>query len=258
MITKQKHIIAYFALLVSFAIPAQATTLIYSDEATFKADLSTSVTDTYGTELGYPAGVNNPNLRLLNDTEMSAVFGQTRYIGTGAGSNFIQQHSILGHPFSPLDNKYSPIASVLLDFRQTTLGDFRGVSAVGFQVAANVVGEDNGPNYAFVTYHGGLTSSFLLPLHNPNPQAPLFQIDRNFKYWGITSSSPIQSIHLGREDGSPMSINGSFAIIDNLTIGMISPVPEPSAWIMMLIGFGIVGSVMRFRQRQSTSGNFSS
>ena len=35
--------------------------------------------------------------------------------------------------------------------------------------------------------------------------------------------------------------------------GQVSPVPEPATWAMMLAGFGIVGGVMRGRQRTSIS-----
>ncbi|MBT9472342.1 MAG: PEPxxWA-CTERM sorting domain-containing protein [Phenylobacterium sp.] len=37
-------------------------------------------------------------------------------------------------------------------------------------------------------------------------------------------------------------------LLDNVSIGVSSAVPEPATWAMMIMGFGLVGSAMRRRQ----------
>lgn len=41
----------------------------------------------------------------------------------------------------------------------------------------------------------------------------------------------------------------SYQAIDNVTFGPVAAVPEPSAWAMMLFGFGAIGFAMRHRRK---------
>lgn len=64
------------------------------------------------------------------------------------------------------------------------------------------------------------------------------------EYIVFTATSSTQTLSLlayGTPLGTP-----PFALIDGLSL---DAVPEPSTWAMMLIGFGVVGSVMRTRRR---------
>ncbi|QDZ08976.1 PEP-CTERM sorting domain-containing protein [Sphingomonas panacisoli] len=36
---------------------------------------------------------------------------------------------------------------------------------------------------------------------------------------------------------------------ENATLAVITPVPEPATWSLMILGFGAVGGVMRHRRR---------
>jgi hypothetical protein len=36
-----------------------------------------------------------------------------------------------------------------------------------------------------------------------------------------------------------------------LSVNGLIAVPEPASWLMMLLGFGLIGGVMRFRRRES-------
>jgi hypothetical protein len=38
-----------------------------------------------------------------------------------------------------------------------------------------------------------------------------------------------------------------------LSVNGILPVPEPASWMMMLLGFGMVGGALRFGQRRKTA-----
>lgn len=45
-------------------------------------------------------------------------------------------------------------------------------------------------------------------------------------------------------------------LLDNVLLDISSSVPEPATWAMMIIGFGLIGSAMRRRVRQSVSYSF--
>jgi hypothetical protein len=42
----------------------------------------------------------------------------------------------------------------------------------------------------------------------------------------------------------------SFYLLDNVSVQGLAAVPEPATWMMLLLGFGMVGSVMRSRRRR--------
>jgi PEP-CTERM motif len=42
----------------------------------------------------------------------------------------------------------------------------------------------------------------------------------------------------------------SFYYLDNVSVQGLAAVPEPATWMMLLLGFGLVGSVMRSRRRR--------
>jgi hypothetical protein len=50
--------------------------------------------------------------------------------------------------------------------------------------------------------------------------------------------------------------NNSLTAIDNLTVstgGSGSAAPEPSAWLLMIVGFGGIGAALRYRRRTATT-----
>jgi hypothetical protein len=42
----------------------------------------------------------------------------------------------------------------------------------------------------------------------------------------------------------------SYYLLDNVSVQGLAAVPEPATWMMLLLGFGMVGSVMRSRRRR--------
>jgi PEP-CTERM motif len=42
----------------------------------------------------------------------------------------------------------------------------------------------------------------------------------------------------------------SYYLLDNVSVQGLAAVPEPASWMMLLLGFGMVGSVMRSRRRR--------
>lgn len=69
----------------------------------------------------------------------------------------------------------------------------------------------------------------------------------NYGYLTLTSTGPL---------GFPATVNG-WTFENNggaITVPGVAPaIPEPATWTMMLAGFGIVGGVMRRRQRTTVS-----
>lgn len=69
-----------------------------------------------------------------------------------------------------------------------------------------------------------------------------------YEYMTFTATSSTQTLSL-LSYGTPLG-QPPFALIDGI---QLQAVPEPTTWAMMLIGFGVVGGVMRTR-RKSTVG----
>ena len=61
-----------------------------------------------------------------------------------------------------------------------------------------------------------------------------------FRLTGTGATAPGGTFRLTNANGNPLSINGS--------VSAISAVPEPAAWALMILGFGVVGASMRRRQ----------
>jgi hypothetical protein len=68
--------------------------------------------------------------------------------------------------------------------------------------------------------------------------------------FGVTFSGIAHSVNFAGTDNQ--------IAFDNITLGSAIPggagVPEPSAWMLTILGFGMVGSMMRARQQQSSAG----
>ncbi|MFM9852002.1 MAG: PEPxxWA-CTERM sorting domain-containing protein [Sphingomonadaceae bacterium] len=114
---------------------------------------------------------------------------------------------------------------------------------------------------AATTGDGGLTFSFAAPITSFGADFGAFQDDviRSFiTAGGITLTPPVQSGNTVSFFGftsdtafSTVRFSGSnnsdgFSI-DNVSYGLTAPVPEPATWLMMLMGFGLVGGMMRRR-----------
>ena len=67
----------------------------------------------------------------------------------------------------------------------------------------------------------------------------------------LTAASPYQAVVSGFDNldfgAYSLTIEGPGLVFAET----ISPVPEPATWGMMLVGFGLIGASMRYRQRRS-------
>ncbi|MBD3760257.1 MAG: PEP-CTERM sorting domain-containing protein [Rhizorhabdus sp.] len=84
---------------------------------------------------------------------------------------------------------------------------------------------------------------------NPDKGFTPWQFE-SFSFTATSTSATLSLLAYGTPIGQP-----PFALIDGITIDtpVPMPVPEPTSWAMMLIGFGVIGGVMRTRRR-STNG----
>jgi hypothetical protein len=212
------------------ALPAAASTAVYSDHTSFAAQLATSVTDTY----------ENPGYVFFqNDAQMSAVLGETTYTTTGfPGLDFVIPVGADHFYCSGCNGSFQ------LGFADTSVSSGGGVHGVGFDLFANL-------NFnAMVKFADGTSGTYTLPT------SPFTGI---FAFWGITSDAGIASIHFAH-DGVAATDGGMG--IDNLQIGSAptppggggGAVPEPSAWALMLLGFGGLGGALRRSRRMLASG----
>lgn len=214
-------------LLSLLSLPAQSA-MVYMDRLPFEATLGSSITD------GYDKGIY-PSF-FYNNADMSAVLGETAYTSTTLTStNYVPVRASDGESYycSGCDGSF------LLDFTSTSVGTAAGVYGVGFDVfysGAPIIGVT-----AFVTFGDNSTMDFTLPdvIQDPSSNAD------PTKFWGITDSLLIASIHFGLPGGIPFdpmaSVRPTMAL-DNLTIGSMgdmSAVPVPAA--IWLFGSAILG-----------------
>lgn len=197
------------------AASAQADTVTYTNQASFVAQLSASITD------GYDDAVYGAGFHVYTNAQMNAFFGQTQYVTTGhVDNNVIAAAGTFAHSYCAGCN-----GSFTLGFQNTSFTTGGGVFGVGFAFF-----NSGTPAYnAFVTFGDGSTANFLLPSVPFTSPA----------YFGITSDLEIASIAIGLPNGGTTQ-SGNFAM-DNLTIGSAAAaVPGP------VVGAGLPGLVMAF------------
>jgi hypothetical protein len=93
-----------------------------------------------------------------------------------------------------------------------------------------------------VTLEGGASSLFSIS-----------ETDNDFTtaaFFGFSSATALQSVEVWSSDVAGGPIGGRANLVDNLAISRIPTggVPEPASWALMILGFGLAGSVMRRRR----------
>lgn len=202
---------ALIATLATFFVAPEANAAVAVNRAALTASLSTSFTDTYS---DYGVG-----FQTYTDAAMTAKKGQTSYITTSSkDTNYIVQDGSNYRYCSGCNGSFT------LDFSKTSFGTTSGVFGAGFDIVYTTGG------FAFVTFGDGATANYTL----------------SGSFFGLTSDTLIRSIAIGGLNGAA---SASFATsIDNLTIGSAA-VPEPATWVMMMVGFAMVGGAARYRRR---------
>lgn len=81
-------------------------------------------------------------------------------------------------------------------------------------------------------------------------------VTNNFQSFALTGFTDLSSISFGAQQFSnplaafpPQQQDTGYLAFDNLTYAATGAAPEPAAWGLMMLGFGVVGSLMRGRRR---------
>ena len=86
--------------------------------------------------------------------------------------------------------------------------------------------------------NGSIIASF--DVNNPNAGG------NDLQFYGFTSDTPFAAISITHTSNSINDVIG----MDDLLIGVIgTAVPEASTWVMLLVGFGMIGATARYRRR---------
>jgi PEP-CTERM motif len=107
--------------------------------------------------------------------------------------------------------------------------------AIGFDVISNAYGPRT---VSLFTIGGSLIGTFT------SPQSP-----NTVGFFGLISTTSIGYVQTFVDRGYIQD-----TAIDNVRIGpvvAVSAVPEPSSWIILMSGFGLVGGAMRYRRRRT-------
>ena len=129
-----------------------------------------------------------------------------------------------------------------------------GKSAMTFQLSSPVNAIGGFINYSFGSYYGPTISPPVIAVYDS--MGNLIQGDTlTFRTDGSSNSGEF----VGFSDTTPISeftLSGARIGITGLTVGSYaSPVPEPSTWAMILLGFcGLAGGAIRGSTRYGTTG----
>jgi len=217
-----KHYLKLAAPLL-LLIPAAANATTYSDRATF----NTAVT-----------GVVNNDLESLPVGPVSTVFG-VETIASGAGGDAqISTYSsgTFGHALGG-GGAQGAFDSVVFDFTAP-------IFAFGFD-DLDLTGANSEFANISITLQGGATSLFSVS-----------ETDSDFStaaFFGFASGTAIQSVRIWSSDAAGGDVGTRANLVDNLAISRIAQgggVPEPSTWALVIVGFGLTGSLLR-RNRAS-------
>lgn len=124
----------------------------------------------------------------------------------------------------------------ILEF-MTTLGGFLSITAT---TTANFVGGPNDTDFSNVSLIG--------PGGTTNVPATAFSTDQN-EFRQVNNVPISAGTYRIRLQGTPGTTNGGFG--GDVAFTASSAVPEPGTWLMMLVGFGLLGGALR-RKKQTT------
>lgn len=125
----------------------------------------------------------------------------------------------------------------ILEF-MTTLGGFLSVTAT---TTANTVGGPNDTDFSSVTLIGPGNT-----ITNVGETASSTDLNEFRQVNNVPISAGTYRVRL---QGTPGTENGGFG--GNVAFTAASAVPEPGTWLMMLVGFGMLGGALR-RKKQTT------
>ncbi len=209
------------AVLVAVGVIGAATTA-HAGTVTEDFESCGTVTQSLGTDVSLSAANPGPCASIVPGITFSPDAGNDLYIaGPGQSANTTTALGV-DYPSGGHDNISfsSPETIFSADFNQNFGGGTQSGSPAAFTIdtffGGNLIG-----SYNFDVASGSST---------------------NFGF----VSSPFDFLQVSQ-------VGTGFAVIDNVTFGTSSAVPEPATWAMMLVGFGMVGFAMRKRSNVRTT-----
>lgn len=203
-------------LLAALAIvgaSAQATS--YTDRASFNAATTIAYTQDFETLSG-TASFTGP-LSFADGLTVSSPSNNLFSVGVGQSSNSTEA----------IGSNYPPS-----DYLQFGLGgNFRAFGADFFENFGGGA-QHSGPSTFQLTFFSGTTSvGSVTGLVAPNGGS----------FIGFTSSTFFNSVQV-------LSLDNSYEVADNVSVGNVSAVPEPESYAMLLAGLGLVGLMVKRRK----------
>ena len=205
-----------FAVLIGATAAAQADITVFTDRSAFLAAISLPGTDNFN-DLAI-AETTSPLMRTAGAYSYSASAGPVSdfYPAGSATDKWLATNSAND------SITFSVFSSGLRGFGGNFFGsDVNGAFSPGHTV---ILTASDGTTTRTVNLDNATTTSFL----------------------GFISSAPLLSVNL-RPDGLPGNVY--WATANDVTLGMVSQVPEPGTYGMMLAGLGVVGCLARRRVR---------
>ncbi len=200
------------AALIAGAMPASAQLTVFTDRTLFEQGRTLETWNLDGVTMPTNFGSNPSGTNPLVEMTGGAAIGTVDITGINPD---IMAPYIVGSP------------NILLTF-QGNLGQ----NAIGFDYA--------------------ITGSYRARFGG----SPLDGILGGTGFFGVIANGGFNQVELAS------LMDGSTIAIDNLSFGLVDPitdieppidaVPEPGTWIMMIVGFGLVGMSLRKRQQRSS------
>ena len=248
-------------LVAALNAPASAATVEFTDGDFNLGDYT--VTD-YA-QPGYDT-VYNQNGEIVGsdfNTYFNYSYGRT---GANPAGNRLQAFNA-GFVYDPQVQGAILSLAATLDQRDYLLYDNQPVSLASAQASLRLLAMQDGNIYRATTLTGligaqgvwyataasGLTASNFLLFDPANPNAPLGAPGLDFGGSAITFGFELAPAGVVFSGGAPVTGRSSAAWqADNFrltlsTADLAAGVPEPSAWALMILGFGAVGAGMRRR-----------
>lgn len=233
------------ASLILVGVNAQAAETAYTDKAAFLVAAGLTQTETFDTaslgSFASTAGVFNASF------DGFSVTGQNNgnYVGIATGStSSIGPNYDIPTAFTAGGNKYLTWADAYIGART---GDIISLT-INFNAATTAFGFD----YFNTDYSDSY--SINLPggtIYNSPPFA-LADFATVTGFFGLVSTTPFTSVIItNNQFGGYISDEGIDNLITNGVGSVVAGVPEPTSWVMLIAGFGLVGAAQR-RSRSKT------
>lgn len=157
--------------------------------------------------------------------------------GPWTGSGLINPPSAFGVPNSAQDGSYYSFVQGTQILSQTFVSSLAGISTLSFWTAGRT--NNGGAQTVGIWLNNALVGNF-----TTNQSTPTW-FQRSFGVNLVAGNNTLEFRGQATSDQT--------AFMDNVSIGAV---PEPSTWVMLLMGFGLIGFALRRTQAASTRVSF--